>query len=308
MRILNVLVLADFDNQLFRQLEALGANIHRHLAEDLSEIEVLIVRSKTQVNQSLVEHMPLLKCVITATHGKDHIDEEYLLAKEIDLYTVPVQFHDVAQGVIAYILAFSTNLVEANRYMKQFEWKKKELIGFRIQAKSLGIIGYGRIGREVARLASQLGMAVVIYDPFIIPQTFHNITMARTLQELLDISDIVTIHVPLTDETRDMLGEHELRLMKPNAYLINTARGGIVNEEALLNILNEGRLRGVGLDVFQFQHPWYNEVSTELVKHSRVIATPHSVGQTREALLEKGETIIAIIRRYLKRTRASVSC
>jgi D-3-phosphoglycerate dehydrogenase len=302
MRTLNVLVLAEFDNRLFKRLKASEVTVHRHLTEDSNDAEVLIVRSKTKVNQDLVERLPHLKCVITATHGKDHIDEEYLLAEGIDLYTVPVQFHDVAQGVIAYILAFSTNLVEANRFMKNCEWRKRELIGFRIQAKTLGIIGYGRIGREVGRLASQLGMNVVIYDPFIQPLTLHNIAISRSLEELLAVSDFVTIHVPLTNRTRDMIGDRELRLMKTNAYLINTARGGIVDEEALLSVLNEGRLSGVGLDVFEFQHPWYNEVSKELVEHNRVIATPHSIGQTREALLEKGETIIAIIKQYMVST------
>jgi D-3-phosphoglycerate dehydrogenase len=133
----------------------------------LDKVTILVVRSKTKVNKELVDIMKSLECVITATHGIDHIDLAYLDKKGIDFHNVPAQSYDVAQGVIAYILAHCTNLVEGDRSMKHGEWKKTSLVGCRVSGKVLGIIGCGKIGREVARMGSALGMKVVVSDPCI---------------------------------------------------------------------------------------------------------------------------------------------
>ena len=260
-----------------------------------------MVRSKTKVDRELVDRMPNLKCVISATHGTDHVYVDYLREKGVEFYNVPVQSYDVSQGVMAYILAQSTNLVEGDRSMKRGEWRKKELRGFRIKDKTLGIIGYGRIGREVAKMASALEMNVVVYDPYV-----KNINEnAVALGELLEISDFITIHVPLNEETKGMIGKNEIRKMKDGAYLINTARGGIVDERALLEALHEGKLSGAALDVYIHQPPFKNEVSSKLAKDKKVIAAPHSIGQTMEAIEEKGGGVIKAIKDYVKRHSSS---
>ncbi|MGQ9459854.1 MAG: NAD(P)-dependent oxidoreductase [Candidatus Bathyarchaeaceae archaeon] len=294
-----ILVADDYGEEFYRELVKYGDVVKAIDVDDdiqLDDVTILVVRSKTKVNQKLVEKMPNLKCVITATHGIDHVDVDYLKEKEIEFYNIPVQSYDVAQGVMAYILAHSTNLVEGDRSMKRGQWKKKELRGCRVKGKTLGIIGYGRIGREVARLASALEMKVVAYDPYAKDNEF-----AVTLDELLRTSDFITIHVPLTKETRHMIGRDEISKMKNGAYLINTARGGIIDEEALLDALRKGKLSGVALDVYESQPPFGNELSNELIKDERVIATPHSIGQTIEAIEEKGEGVIKIIKDYVRR-------
>jgi len=294
-----VLVADDYGKRFYDELAGYGEVVKATDIDDdvqLDDVTILVVRSKTKVNEELVDRMRNLKCVITATHGIDHVDADYLKEKGIKFYNIPVQSYDVAQGVMAYILAHSTNLVEGDRSMKRGEWKKKELMGCRVKGKTLGIIGYGRIGKEVARMASALEMKVVVYDPYVKTDEF-----AVTLDELLEKSDFITIHVPLTEETRHMIGKNEISKMKDWTYLINTSRGGVIDEEALLDALHEGKISGVALDVYEHHPPFENKLSNRLIKEERVIATPHSIGQTIEAIEEKGEGVIEIIKDYIRR-------
>ncbi len=256
----------------------------------LDKVTILVVRSKTKVNQELVDIMQSLECVITATHGIDHIDLDCLNEHGIKFYNVPAQSYDVAQGVIAYILAHCTNLVEGDRSMKRGEWKKTSLVGCRVTGKTLGIVGCGKIGREVARLGSALRMNVVVSDPCI---QGDDVTVV-SLDELLRTSDFITVNCPLTGGTRDLIGKEELAKMKDDVFLVNTARGGIINEKALLDAVRSGKV-GAALDVLVSKTPFEDEVANSLIQNERVIATPHSIGQTFEAIEEKGEGVIKAI-------------
>jgi len=293
-----ILVADNYGKEFYDQLAKYGEVVKATNIDDdvqLDDVTILVVRSKTKVNEKLVDRMRNLRCVITATHGIDHVNVGCLKEKGIKFYNVPVQSYDVAQGVMAYILAHSTNLVKGDRSMKRGEWKKKELRGCRIKCKTLGIIGYGRIGKEVARMASALEMNVVVYDPYVKSGEF-----AVTLNELLEMSDFITVHVPLTEKTKHMIGKNEISKMKNGVYLINTSRGGIIDEGALLDALHEGKLSGVALDVYEHHSPFENELSNRLIKDERVIAAPHSIGQTIEAIEEKGEGVIKIIKDYIR--------
>jgi D-3-phosphoglycerate dehydrogenase len=260
----------------------------------LDKVTILVVRSKTKVNKELVDVMKSLECVITATHGIDHIDLAYLTEKGITFHNVPAQSYDVAQGVIAYILAHCTNLVEGDRSMKRGEWKKTSLVGCRVTGKVLGIIGCGKIGREVARLGSALGMNVIVSDPCIQDET---VTLV-SLDQLLRTSDFITVNCPLTNGTCGLIGKAEIAKMKDGAFLVNTARGGIINEEALLEAVRSGKV-GAALDVFVSKTPFEDEVANSLIKSELVIATPHSIGQSHEAIDEKGEGVIKAIKEHV---------
>jgi phosphoglycerate dehydrogenase-like enzyme len=289
-----ILVIDSYTKEFFEQLAEYGAIIEAKDLDDhiqLDDVNILVVRSKTKVDKKLVDRMRNLACVITATHGMDHICVDYLKEKKIQCYNAPVQSYDIAQGVIAYILAHSTRLLEGDRSMKRGIWQKNKLTGFRIQGKTLGIIGFGKIGKEVARLATALEMKIVTYDPYI-KETESN----ATLDDLLRVSDFITIHVPLTEETRGLIGKNEISKMKDGAYLMNTARGGIIDEMALLNAIKQGKLGGAALDVWEHQPPFENEVSNRLAKDEKVTATPHSIGQSLEAVEEKGKRVIDIIK------------
>jgi D-3-phosphoglycerate dehydrogenase len=260
----------------------------------LDEVTILVVRSKTKVNKELVNKMRSLECVVTATHGLDHIDLDYLEEKGIKFFNIPVQSYDVAQGVIAYILAYSTNLLEGDRSMKRGEWKKKSLIGCRITGKTLGIIGCGKIGREVARLGSALGMKVIVSDPCLMDDDI----IVVSLEELLKVSDFVSLNCPLTEESRHLIGREEIALMKDGALLVNTARGGIVDDEALLDAVRAGKI-GAALDVYESSTPFETDTENSLIRSERVIATPHSIGQTIEAIEGKGKGVLKAIKDYI---------
>ncbi|MGQ9478693.1 MAG: NAD(P)-dependent oxidoreductase [Thermoproteota archaeon] len=293
-----VIVLDSFQADFFKELENYCEVVDE---SHLGEVEILIVRSNTKVDRQLLSKAPNLRLVITATHGEDHVDKQALAERGIVFHNAPVQSYDVAQGVMAYIFAFATNLVNADRSMRRNEWSKKELVGFRVRDRVLGVIGYGRIGKEVARQALANNLKVIVYekDPKAKAGNTLPVTFVETIEELLSKSDIITIHVPLTEETRDMIGERELNMVKDGAYLINTARGGIVDEQALLKALKSGKLAGVALDVFQHQPPWNNSNAKELISHNKVISSPHSIAQTREALRQKGGTVLELIKEYL---------
>jgi len=299
MSIHTILVCDNFGQEFLDRLSRFGKVLQSSDIDyslPLDKVTILVVRSKTKVNKELVDIMNSLECVITATHGVDHIDLNYLGKKGIKFYNVPAQSYDVAQGVIAYILAHCTNLVEGDRSMKRGEWKKRSLIGCRVTGKTLGIIGCGKIGWEVARLGSALGMRVIVSDPCIQDE---NVTVV-SLDELLKTSDFITVNCPLTNGTRDLIGKEEIAKMKDGAFIVNTARGGIVNEEALLDAVRAGKV-GAALDVFVSKTPFEDEVTNELIKSELVIATPHSIGQSHEAIDDKGEGVIKAVEDHLNR-------
>jgi len=292
-----ILVCDNFGQEFLDRLSNFG-NVFQSSDIDyslpLDKVTILVVRSKTKVNKELVDIMKSLECVITATHGIDHIDLDCLNEHGITFHNVPAQSYDVAQGVIAYILAHCTNLVEGDRSMKRGEWKKTSLIGCRVAGKTLGIIGCGKIGREVARLGSALDMNVVVSDPCL---QDDNITVV-SLDDLLRTSDFITVNCPLTGGTRDLIGKEEIAKMKEGAFIVNTARGGIINEDALLDAVRSGKV-GAALDVLVSKTPFEDELANSLIQCERVISTPHSIGQTHEAIEEKGEGVIKAIKDHV---------
>lgn len=209
------------------------------------------------------------------------------------------------QGVKALIYAHYTNLIEANESMKRERWEKSKFIGRQIRNLNLGVIGFGHIGSEVAKDLSKEMKEVFIYEKY-----WNEDKMKRaneygvkiaSLEELLSKSDVVTIHIPSTSETRYMIGKDKINRMRDCAFLINMARGGVVDEKVLLEALDKGKLSGAGLDVYEHQPPFRNEISKELIRRPNVYTTPHSLAQTAEAVDEKGESVINIIRNHVKR-------
>ena len=300
-----ILVLDNFEEYFFKDLreyaDVIKAASITGLEDSLQEIDILVVRSNSKVDKELVDKMPRMKLVITATHGEDHIDKVYLKEKNIDYYNAPVQTFYVAQGAIAAMLALNTRLVEGDRSMKNGKWRKNDLVGSSLFNKNLGIIGYGRIGKEVAKLALSFGMKVCAYDPYV-KTADANVTLCG-LDELLKESDIVSIHLPLTDETKGLIGKKEFEMMKKGAFFVNLSRGGIVDEKALLEALKTGRLKGCALDVYSEEPPFKKIVLQELIKLENVIATPHSIAQTEEAIRDKGNRVIEIIEKFYEKQK-----
>jgi D-3-phosphoglycerate dehydrogenase len=261
----------------------------QELRSILPEFDALIVRSRTRVTAELLEHAARLKVIGRAGVGVDNIDLDAARAHGIIVVNSPLATTvAVAELTMGLLLATARAIPRADAAMKQGKWLKKELEGIELQGKTLGLIGFGRIGREVAHRALAFGMRILAYDPLIPEDVIRqaNVTPS-SLETLLQRSDFISLHIPLTDETRNLLSTQAFAQMKTGVRLICTARGGIIDEQALLQALKEGKVAAAALDVFAVEPPALNE----LITHPNLIATPHIGAQTVEAQTRAAEMI-----------------
>jgi D-3-phosphoglycerate dehydrogenase len=251
------------------------------LLEAVPGCDALIVRSRSKVTADVLAAGRRLKVVGRAGVGVDNIDLEAARERGVSVVNSPqATTLAVAEHALGLMLALARRIPRADASMKAGEWIKKELGGVELSGKTLGIVGVGNIGAALALRAAALGMRVIGYDPFLPGDAIRRRgAEAVKLDELYARADFISLHVPLTSETRGMLGEQVFEKMKPGVRLICTARGGLIDEDALLKELETGRVAGAALDVFAEEPPGV----TRLVTHPQVIATPHVAAQTVEA-------------------------
>lgn len=275
------------------------------------QISVILVRSATQVRTDIIDNCPSLKVIGRAGVGMDNIDVAYAREKGIKVLNTPgASSQSVAELVFSHLFTLSRKLHVANREMPQkgtteFGGLKKTCSeGIELKGKTLGVIGFGRIGQATATMALGLGMNVLPYDPFV-EKTVLEIDFFHTddtfsieyhtvpLEEVIAKSDFLTLHVPASKDGKPLIGEAELAQMKDGVILVNTARGGLIDEQALLDALNNGKVRGAGLDVFVGE-PQPDE---RLLNHPKISVTPHIGGSTAEAQerigIELAEAVVA---------------
>ncbi len=264
----------------------------------IPEYDALVVRSGTKVTSRIIEAGSRLKVIGRAGSGLDNIDVSTARAVGVEVLNCPgANSVAVAEHTMGLILALARHIPQADQSMKAGKWEKSRFKGKGLQGRTLGILGFGRIGREVAHRAQGLGMRILVNQPRLTPElALEANVLVRDLPDLLREADIVTLHVPMRAENRGLIGAAELALMKPSAFLINTARGGIVDEEALLEALNQGKLAGAGIDVFEQEPP----TDTRLAQHPRVVATPHIAASTDEAQINAALSIAEQINQYLE--------
>jgi D-3-phosphoglycerate dehydrogenase len=262
-------------------------------AEDLLSIipdyDALIVRGQTRVTSVVFEAASRLKVIGRAGVGVDNIDLESAKKHHVTVVNAPTSTTTaVAELAFGLLLALAREIPRADMGMKQGEWLKKQFEGIELNGKTLGIIGFGRIGMEVGKRAAAFGMNVIIYDPNVSEHDLENGNVEPvSLQDLFAWSDFISLHLPLNVQTRDLLGPLAFSQMKDGVRIVSTARGGIIDEAALFAALNSGKVAGAALDVFEKEPPGL----TELVSHPRVIATPHIGAQTAEAQTRAAEDI-----------------
>jgi len=255
---------------------------HDQLRRGVSEYDALIVRSRTKVTKEIIEAGKRLKNIGRAGVGLDNIDRETAKKRGITVLNTPeAPAEAVAELTMGLILSLARNIPLADSTMKEGKWIKKKLSGWQLRGKALGTIGLGNVGLEVARLARAFGMKILITKrtppaPEVLSELDGEFI---PLNEMLPRSDVVTIHVPLTQQTHHMIGKEQIRLMKKGAYLINTSRSAIVNEKALLEALKSGKLGGAALDVYEEEPP----KDSTLIRMPNVVCTPHIGAQTEEA-------------------------
>lgn len=265
--------------------EALGAA--------LQEFDCVIVRSKTKIRANHIDEAAKgrLKLIIRGGVGVDNIDVAYAESKGISVRNTPcASSASVAELALGHMFSLARFIGISNATMRAGQWNKKQYEGTEIGGKTLGLIGFGRIAQELAIRAKALGMQVVYTrrrgeDPAFPQYTY------LPLPALLKTADYISLHIPMPADKQAVIGEAELALMKPTAFLINTARGGVVDEAALLKALDAGLLAGAALDVFE-EEPTANR---ELCNHPKVSVTPHIGGQTAEAQTRIGQEIVSII-------------
>ncbi|MCS7141520.1 MAG: D-2-hydroxyacid dehydrogenase [Candidatus Nitrosocaldus sp.] len=255
---------------------------HDELLTAIREYNVLVVRSRTKVRKDVIDAGENLRIIARVGVGLDNIDVDYARSKGIRVVNAEeAAMTAVAELVIGLMVCLARGIARADAAMKEGRWLKSELMGIELKGKYLGIVGMGKIGTRVARLARALGMNIIAYDVVKIdPMLVRELGMVVTdIDTLLRSSDFVTLHVPLNDGTRHMISAERLARMKPSAYIINTARGAVVDEQALLDALKGGRIAGAALDVYEVEPP----TNLELIRLPNVVCTPHIGAQTREA-------------------------
>ena len=245
------------------------------------EYDALIVRSRTKIDRAILDRATRLRLVARPGTGLDNIDVEYAKSKGVTVVNSPESLVEaVSEQVVLLMLALSRKLVVADVGTRAGKWEKNALMGKELKGKVLGIVGLGRIGKRIAEVAKTLGMSVMFYDVISIPPEVVSSLGAKVvgLDELLRSSDYITLHVPMTPETAHMIGAQRLGQMKKTAFLINTSRGGVIDEAALAASLQNGAIAGAALDVFEKEPP-----AGPILTAPNTILTPHIGGQTEEA-------------------------
>lgn len=286
-----------------QKLKALGYEVveqfyePEELAEKVKEFDALVVRSATKVRAPIIDAAASagkLKIIIRGGVGVDNIDVDYAKSKGIAVANTPnASSASVAELAITHMLALSRFVAIANVTMRNGQWEKKAYKGVELTGKTLGVIGMGRIGREVAKRAEALGMKVIYTDLRKAEGVSYEY---MSMDELLKNADFITLHMPAIKGQGPMVNAEFIAKMKDGAYIINTARGALIDENALCDALDSGKLAGAGLDVYN-EEPSKNE---RLLHHAKVSITPHIGGTTKEAQDRIGEEIVEIIANTLK--------
>ncbi|KAF2670632.1 D-3-phosphoglycerate dehydrogenase [Microthyrium microscopicum] len=279
------------------------------LLEIIGDYEALIVRSETKVTETLLKAAKKLKVVARAGVGVDNVDVPAATKLGIIVVNSPAgNINAAAEQTIALMMSTARYTTEAAASMKASKWERSKFVGTELKGKTLAIIGLGKVGFTVARIAKGFGMTVIAYDPYANQAIAdaQNITVYASLHDCLKLGDYVTVHTPLMPATRGMIGTKELEAMKPTAKILNVGRGGVIDEPALLEALEAGKLAGAGLDVFTSEPPAADSVASKLVAHPAVVATPHLGASTKEAQenvsIDVCEQVIAILGGELPRS------
>lgn len=303
---LNILVnnIEYFDKDSIKILKSIGSvttknMTYKELLEKISNFDILVIRVDTKIDKKLLDKAKKLKLIGSATTGLNHIDIEYAKKKKIKIinlhgtHTIPT-----AQHTIALILALTRNIPWAFDNLKKGKWERHKFIGTQLNGKTLGIIGFGRIGSELAKYAKAFGMDIILYDPFI--KKTSNIPLVQ-LTTLLKNSDIISLNPMLTDSSRNMISLDELKLMKKSAFIVNTSRGEVIDNNALLFALKNHIISGAALDVFP-EEPIFQK-DNRFVSYARnnnnLLITPHIGASTKEAVHMAGIEIANEIKKEI---------
>jgi D-3-phosphoglycerate dehydrogenase len=305
MIIMNILITDKVEDEVISSFKKAGYEVTYNemdaqtLLSEISKYDALMVRSRTKVTGDVINAgvKGKLKVIGRAGVGVDNIDVKTASEKGVKVVNAPTgSTVSVAELTMGMMIAASRSIPQADSSMKQGKWEKKTFKGVELSGKTLGVIGIGRIGLEVANRALAFNMRVIAFDKYVTKSPSPRRVKMVTLDRLLSESDYITLHIPFIKEEGAILRENEFERMKSNVIIINCARGGVVDEKALLKYLNNGKVYAAALDVYEVEPP----VFKDLINHPRVICTPHIGASTKEAQLKAGMICVEQIIKALK--------
>ena len=277
----------------------LKSDDENEIIQEIQDKHVFVVRSKPKVSANIIENAPMLKVVARPGVGTDNIDKEACEKKGVKVMNTPeASAESVAELTIGLAISLMRHAFTTCALLKSGDWAKSKYTGRTIDGKVWGIIGFGGIGRRVADIVKVMNAQVIAFDPYILDDEFikRDVKRALRLEDLLTVSDIVSLHVIMSDETKGMISKEALQLMKKGSYLINTSRGKVIDHKALMHALENGHLAGAALDVFETEPP----SDKELICLNNLICTPHIGGSTEEAFLNATDIMIRKLRQMFK--------
>lgn len=279
---MNILILESYSIAAVMRLQALPQFKVSHDLTTLAQAEILLIRSRTKVDRDFLAGAPSLKLIVTSTSGFDHIDWRACQQRGIQVaFTPSANAQSTAELTLLLILASERQLLTARKNVRENKWRQGLPRCKGLSGLELGIVGLGRVGRQVAKLAQAFGMRVSAYDPYIEAEVFESLNVARlAFIELLKLSDYVSLHVPLTSETKHLLNQPTFNEMQVEAFLINTCRGPVVDENALLTALDDSTIAGAAMDVIEREPPPQGH---RVLTHPKLLLTPHIGAYTDSA-------------------------
>ncbi len=258
----------------------------------------VIIRSKPNITEDIIKKGKNLKVVARAGVGLDNVDVKCCQSLGVKVVNSPQASSDsVAELAFGLMLAVARNIARADRLTREKKWEKKSLMGYELKGKTLGIVGFGRIGRNIGKIAKACGMNLIAYDPLLTDEQIRSGDAEPvTLEKLIEMSNVITLHVPLIESTRHMISDKEFQKMKDNTIIINTSRGGIIDEAALCRAIESGKILGAGLDVFEEEPP----LNSKLLQYGSIVLTQHIGASTHEAQKRAGVMIADEVIKALK--------
>ena len=299
---MKILICDNLNQQVYKELETIGdcfdisksASKDEDLANHIKDSEIVVIRSATKLTKEVLDEAEQLKIIARCGVGIDNVDLDFAKSKNIFVTNAPsANLISVVELTVALIISASRKLSLADSHLKKGEWNRSEFLGYELYGKTLGIVGFGKAGRLVADRMKSFGMSIVFYDPYV--TDWNGSEESVELDDLLRTADVVSIHVIKTKDTENLISKDMLDLLKPSSIIINTSRGGVLDEDYLFELLESEKIFGAGLDVYLNEPP----ENVDRYNGLNLVTTPHIGASTNEAQLKAGLETIENIKKIL---------
>ena len=299
---MKILICDNLNQQVYKELETIGDCVDisksnsrdKDLANHIKDCEIVVIRSATKLTKEVLDKAEQLKIIARCGVGIDNVDLDFAKSKNIFVTNAPsANLISVVELTVALIISVSRKLSLADSHLKKGEWNRSQFLGNELYGKTLGIVGFGKAGRLVAERMKSFGMSIVFYDPYV--TDWNGSEESIKLDDLLRTADVVSIHVIKTKDTENLISKDMLDLLKPSSIIVNTSRGGVLDEDYLFELLESEKIFGAGLDVYSNEPP----KNVDRYNGLNLVTTPHIGASTNEAQLKAGLETIENIKKIL---------